>query len=69
MADNRKRCFFKSNNINHIDFKDVKLLHRFMTFQGKILPARITGVSAQAQRKLAKAIKRSRHAGLLAARG
>ena len=67
--DNRKRCFFKSNNITEIDYKDVRLLQRFLTFQGKILPSRITSVSRTYQNKLARAIKRARAAGLLMSRG
>ncbi|OIP33335.1 MAG: 30S ribosomal protein S18 [Deltaproteobacteria bacterium CG2_30_63_29] len=48
-----------------IDYKDVQLLKRFLSPRGKILPSRITGVSAKYQRKLAKAIKRARHIALL----
>jgi len=43
-----------------IDYKDIELLRRFVTDQGKILPRRATGVTLQQQRKLAKAIKRAR---------
>jgi small subunit ribosomal protein S18 len=43
-----------------IDYKDIELLTLFVTDQGKILPRRATGVTIQQQRKLAKAIKRSR---------
>jgi small subunit ribosomal protein S18 len=67
-GEKKKRCYFKSNNILHIDYKDVKLLQRFMTDAGKILPRRITGVSALYQRKLVTAIKQSRHAGLVSCR-
>jgi small subunit ribosomal protein S18 len=63
--DNKKRCFFKANNIQEIDYKDVKLLQRFLTFQGKILPSRITSVSKKYQNKLKTAVKRARQAGLL----
>ena len=66
--DNRKRCFFKANNIKTIDYKDVRLLQRFLSFQGKILPSRITSVSKKYQAKLTKAIKQARQAGLLAVR-
>ncbi len=48
-----------------IDYKDTKTLLHFITERGKILPSRISGVSQKAQRKLAKAIKRARHLGLL----
>ena len=62
----RKKVFyFTANKIEHIDFKDVDLLKRFITERGKILPRRITGTSAKYQRKLAIAIKRARHMALL----
>ena len=48
-------------NINQkIDYKDIDLLSKYVTEQGKILPRRVTGVTVQQQRKLAKAIKRAR---------
>lgn len=61
----RKVCYFTANKIEHIDFKDVDLLKRFITERGKILPRRVTGTSAKYQRKLAIAIKRARHMALL----
>lgn len=61
----KKVCYFTANKIEHIDFKDVDLLKRFITERGKILPRRITGTSAKYQRKLATAIKRARHMALL----
>ena len=48
-----------------IDYKDVKLLSRFISEKGKIIPSRITSVSAKKQRELARAIKRARYIGLL----
>ena len=48
-----------------IDYKDVKLLQRYVSERGKIVPSRITAVSAKKQRELAQAIKRSRFLGLL----
>lgn len=66
MADRpKKRCYFLTNKITFIDYKDANLLKRFLTDRGKILPRRITGVSAFYQRKLAKAVKRARTAGIL----
>lgn len=62
----KKSCYFKSNNIHFIDYKDVQFLRRFLTDRGKILPRRITGNSAQAQRMVTTAVKRARAAGLLA---
>ena len=60
-----KFCFFKENGINEIDYKDVKLLRRFVNDQGKIMPRRITGTSATRHRKLVRAIKRSRSIALM----
>jgi small subunit ribosomal protein S18 len=51
--------------IGRIDYKDVRLLQGFVSERGKIVPSRITAVSAKKQRELAKAIKRARHIGLL----
>ena len=48
-----------------IDYKDIKTLSHFITERGKIIPSRISGVSQKTQRKLAQAIKRARHLGLL----
>ena len=60
----RKFCYFKENGIVDIDYKDVKLLRRFVNDQGKIMP-RITGTSAKMHRKLVRAIKRSRSIALM----
>ena len=66
MKVKRKRtCFFEENGIVYIDFKDEKLLRRFLTEQGKIIPRHISGTSAKYQRQLAKAVKRARHLALL----
>lgn len=61
----KKSCPFSGDNTPTIDYKDVKLLQRFMSERGKIVPSRITAVSAKKQRELAKAIKRARFLGLL----
>ena len=61
----RKFCYFKENGIVNIDYKDVKLLRRFVNDQGKIMPRRITGTSAKMHRKLVRAIKRSRSIALM----
>lgn len=61
----RKACPFASKDAPKIDYKDVKLLQRFISERGKIVPSRITAVSAKKQRELAKAIKRARFLGLL----
>lgn len=61
----RKVCPFSGLESPKIDYKDVKLLQRFVSEKGKIVPARITAVSARKQRELAQAIKRARYMGLL----
>ena len=61
----RKRCPFTSAGVKSIDYKDVDNLLRFVTERGKILPRRITGVSASNQRNLSQAVKRARHMALL----
>jgi small subunit ribosomal protein S18 len=61
----KKVCRFTQNNVKYIDYKDVKLLQRYTTEQGKIIPKRITGTSAKYQRQLSLAIKRARHMALL----
>ena len=61
----RKTCPFTGDKAPTIDYKDVKLLQRYVSERGKIVPSRITAVSAKKQRELAKAIKRARHIGLL----
>ncbi|MGH2575638.1 MAG: 30S ribosomal protein S18 [Ignavibacteria bacterium] len=55
----------KARGIKYIDYRDVKLLSRFVNEQGKILPSRITGISSKMQRKLTTAIKRARHLALM----
>ena len=61
----RKRCPFTAAGMKEIDYKDIDTLNRFITERGKILPRRITGVSAYHQKRLAEAIKRARHMALL----
>jgi len=61
----RKTCPFSGDNAPKIDYKDVKLLQRYVSERGKIVPSRITAVSAKKQRELAKAIKRARFLALL----
>jgi small subunit ribosomal protein S18 len=61
----RKSCPFTGPNAPKIDFKDVRLLQRYISERGKIVPSRITAVSAKKQRELAKAIKRARFLALL----
>lgn len=61
----RKVNQFAGDNIKKINYKDVNTLKKFISERGKILPRRITGNSAKAQRKLTVAIKRARHLALL----
>jgi len=61
----RKTCPFTGDNAQTIDYKDVKLLQKYVSERGKIVPSRITAVSAKKQRELAKAIKRARNIALL----
>jgi small subunit ribosomal protein S18 len=58
-------CPFSGAESPKIDFKDVKLLQRYISERGKIVPARITAVSAKKQRELANAIKLARELALL----
>jgi len=61
----KKICRFCENRIYYIDYKDDRLLHRFITEEGKIIPRRISGTCAQHQRQLVKAIKRARHMAIV----
>jgi small subunit ribosomal protein S18 len=66
VEDNRKKyCRFKKNGIKYIDYKDANFLLKFINDQGKLLPRRLTGTSLKFQRKVAQAVKRARHIGLL----
>ena len=61
----RNSCPFTGEGAPKIDYKDVRLLQRYISERGKIVPSRISAVSAKKQRKLAQAIKRARFLGLL----
>ena len=61
----RKSCPFAAKDAPKIDYKDVRLLQGFVSERGKIVPSRITAVSAKKQRELANAIKRARFLALL----
>ena len=61
----RKSCPFSVSGAPKIDYKDVKLLQRFVSERGKIVPSRITAVSNKKQRELAQAIKRARFLALI----
>lgn len=61
----KRTCRFTEAGVIYIDYKDEKLLRKFINEQGKITPKRITGTSAKYQRQLVTAIKRARHLALL----
>ena len=60
-----KQCFFCSQNVKVIDYKDADLLKRFVSSQAKIINPKHTGVCAKHQRQLSQAIKRARIMGFL----
>jgi small subunit ribosomal protein S18 len=64
-ARRRKVCPFSGENSPKVDYKDPKLLQRYMSERGKIIPSRITAVSLKKQRRLSRAIKRARFLALL----
>ena len=61
----KKQCFFCSQNVGELDYKDTDLLNRFISSQAKIIDPIHTGTCAKHQRKLANAIKRARFMALL----
>ncbi|MFA5593153.1 MAG: 30S ribosomal protein S18 [Micavibrio sp.] len=61
----RKTCPFSGPKAPAIDWKDVRLLGRFVSERGKMVPSRITAVSQKKQRELAQAIKRARYMALM----
>lgn len=61
----RKSCPFRELGVKLVDYKDIDTLSQFITERGKIIPRRITGVSAYYQKMLTKAIKRARHMALI----
>ena len=62
---NRRICVFCENSNQKIDYKEFKILRKFITEQGKIIPGHVTGVCAKHQRHLSNAIKRARNIALL----
>jgi len=65
MFKRRRYCRFSAEGIKEVDYKDVDLLKDFITENGKIIPARLTGTKAIYQRQLDTAIKRARFLALL----
>jgi len=60
-----RQCYFKENNIQFIDYKNINLLKKFITKYGKIAPRYYKGTSLKKQKELAKAVKNARIMGLL----
>ena len=66
LFETRKRiCPFSNKNSPNIDYKDIRLLSRYISEKGKITPSRITNVSNSKQKELARAIKRARFLSLM----
>jgi small subunit ribosomal protein S18 len=65
MRKTKKQCYFKSNGIQYIDYKNTDILRKFVDPYGRIMSRRRTGTSAKYQRMLSQAIKRARFMGLL----
>ena len=64
--EERKRfCPFSQKNSPNIDYKDIKLISRYVSEKGKITPSRITNVSSKKQKELSTAIKRARFLSLM----
>jgi ribosomal protein S18 len=61
----KKVCFFCTEGIDYVDYKDVALLRKFMSDRAKIRSSRVTGTCVQHQRKVARAIKNARELALL----
>lgn len=60
-----KQCYFRSNNIKHVDYKDLEILKKFLNPHSRIQGKKKTGVSSKSQRQLALAVKRARFMALL----
>ena len=65
MYKRRRYCRFSAEGIEEVDYKDVNLLKDFITENGKLIPARITGTKSRYQRQLTTAVKRARFLALL----
>lgn len=61
----KKADYFNSNNIKHIDYKDVEILKKFLNPNARMLSKRKSGLTAKNQRILSVAVKRARFMGLL----
>ena len=65
MYKRRRYCRFSAEGIEEVDYKDITLLKDFITENGKLIPARITGTKSRYQRQLTTAVKRARFLALL----
>lgn len=65
MRRGKKPCPICEAGVRFIDFKDERMLSRFITENGKILPSRLSGVDARHQRQLSTAIKKARYLALI----
>ena len=65
LVSNRRICIFCENKDQKISYKEIKILRKFITEQGKIIPGHVTGVCSRHQRHLGKAIKQARNIALL----
>ena len=65
LVSNRRICIFCENKDQKINYKETKILRKFITEQGKIIPGHVTGVCSRHQRHLGKAIKQARNIALL----
>ena len=65
LVSNRRICIFCENKDQKINYKEIKILRKFITEQGKIIPGHVTGVCSKHQRSLGRAIKRARNIALL----
>ena len=65
LVSSRRVCIFCENKDQIINYKEIKILRKFLTEQGKIIPGHVTGVCSKHQRHLGKAIKQARNIALL----
>lgn len=61
----KKSCQFCAEGVDDIDYKDIKLLSRFVTERGKLVPARVSATCAKHQRRVARAVRRARYLALM----
>ena len=64
-TNQQKECYFCISGIKDVDYKEIKVLQRFLSSYAKILPRKKTGICAKHQRKLAQSVKRARFMALI----